>query len=430
MSAVWLFILLALMVALECHAATEQKKSPEEEIDNLSVKKLEDDYSTTLHQLEDILVKKKQVIDDKLKKKDTVEKVEEHAKINKKESAAKALESLEREAKNEHPDVDSAINSLVSLIKKKDELPNDTPTKTKFRGKTLKASLSSDELDSAFELEKVKKDDNECIDAKGLDYCYNKAIAHECHHHPTEMKNDCARSCGFCCDDDKTLVGVKKCESFKKMKLCEKENYQDRLRIFCPRTCGFCGKAAAEPPCVRSTYGCCWDGDTATHHVGTFDDGCKECKDFYDSQFCHKFIMDCNNEWSLAGQQIRTLCPKTCGRCGPHKICRDDPKMSHTCAELKADGACVSNFHVMKFNCPMTCHICKKSTIDCAHTTYGCCDDGQTIAKGANREGCIECTDIVSPSYDCVHLKKHHACTSHKDRMKVLCPATCGFCNV
>ena len=32
--------------------------------------------------------------------------------------------------------------------------------------------------------------------------------------------------------------------------------------------------AAAEAYCVRTKYGCCWDGSVAKDHVGTATDGC------------------------------------------------------------------------------------------------------------------------------------------------------------
>ena len=40
----------------------------------------------------------------------------------------------------------------------------------------------------------------------------------------------------------------------------------------------------------------------------------------------------------------------------------------------------------------------------------------------------LECTDIVSSAYDCEFLKGHGACKTSKDRMKEMCPGTCGYC--
>ena len=36
----------------------------------------------------------------------------------------------------------------------------------------------------------------------------------------------------------------------------------------------FFSEAALEPPCVRSKFGCCWEGTIAKNHVGSHDDGC------------------------------------------------------------------------------------------------------------------------------------------------------------
>jgi len=424
MRSVWfLSLLLCLMLTLECHAAEDAKKVPEEEIEKLSDKKLTDDYAKTLRKLEDFLVKKKEEIDAKLKPKDSVVSKVADAKKDKKETVTEILEEIEEQAK--YADFDTAVKSLIHL--KADAPQEDASAKAHFHENSAK-EIDSSKLGVPGLYKKVKEDQKKCIDAKGLGYCYKKAFANECHVKPKEMEKDCARSCRFCCDDDQSIFS-KKCGEYKKIGLCAKPDYQDRLRIFCPKTCAFCGRAAAEPPCVRSTYGCCWDGAIAKNHVGTADDGCKPCVDYYSTPFCQKFKTDCTNSWSLAGTQARTLCPKTCGRCGPHKICRDDPTMVDSCLSLSRDGMCISNFHVMKFSCPKSCHICHKSTIHCKDTTFGCCDDGKTIAKGYFKEGCKECTDIESSSFDCKFLKKHHACAANKDRMKVLCPATCGFCS-
>ena len=41
----------------------------------------------------------------------------------------------------------------------------------------------------------------------------------------------------------------------------------------------------------------------------------------------------------------------------------------------------------------------------------------------------LECTDVINDSYSCEFLKKHGACIQNKDRMKNMCPATCGYCS-
>jgi len=382
MSTIW-FILVSLVVLFEFTKAAD-KTLLKDIATLLSDEKINNDYSSALHELEDFLVKNK----------DTTKKSVKKSVATSKEPA----------------DFDVSINELFNLLKESNLKQDDA-----FK------SLSS------VQDEPIKREnEGKCFDKKGIKYCYKKAFNNECHDNP-EMERDCARSCRFCCDDDKT-VGVEKCKSFKKMGLCSEGDFQDRLRIFCPRTCEFCGRVPAEPPCVTSKYGCCWDGGVAQDHVGTASDGCTPCQDYYSADFCNKFKHDCNNSWSVAGEQMRTLCPKTCGKCGPHKVCRDDPRMTDSCASLARKGSCTSNFHVMKFSCAKSCELCHKSTIDCKDTTYGCCEDGKTIAKGYFKEGCKECSDIKSDQFDCEFLKLHHACLNHKDRMKVLCPATCGYC--
>ena len=39
----------------------------------------------------------------------------------------------------------------------------------------------------------------------------------------------------------------------------------------------------------------------------------------------------------------------------------------------------------------------------------------------------VRCADTISVT-QCRHLRRHHACTTHMERMKKLCPDTCGLC--
>lgn len=279
-----------------------------------------------------------------------------------------------------------------------------------------------------------------CRDEIKTKDCERMAKDKFCQKYPKEMKKRCRRTCQFCCADNPTVSTCKNLESSSQRvreRMCHSEKFYATLKTICPKTCGYCGKAPSEPPCVRSQYGCCWEGTIAKDHVGTSRDGCPECKDRLSQKFCNDFRIHCSERFSKAGKQVRQMCPRSCRRCGPNQICRDEPSLRDSCLQMKHDTdsygskPCVDNFHVMRFNCPKTCNICKVSTIECTRTEFGCCADGKTIAKDFFKSSCKECNDNPNPKYRCKYWSKHKACKSktHKDFMRKHCAGTCKFCS-
>jgi len=116
------------------------------------------------------------------------------------------------------------------------------------------------------------------------------------------------------------------------------------------------------PPCVNTAFGCCWDKSTpASAPIGSGSEKCPECMNKKPSLFCHRFEHFCTdfNPDHSAGREIRSLCPETCGVCGPNAICRDDEAQKENCPLYKAAGDCESNKNGMRYWCPKTCGFCK-----------------------------------------------------------------------
>ncbi|XP_066918517.1 papilin-like [Clytia hemisphaerica] len=277
-----------------------------------------------------------------------------------------------------------------------------------------------------------------CRDLVSTKRCEQMKKRRFCEIYPKEMKKRCRRTCQFCCADSSSASVCKTLSKFSQRvreRTCHSEKFYSILKKSCPKTCEYCGKAPSEPPCVRSKYGCCWEGTIAKDHVGTSRDGCPECKDRSGKEFCSQFRVHCNDKFSKSGRQIRQLCPRTCRRCGPHQICRDEPTLLDSCLQMKHDTdsfgskPCLDNFHVMKFNCPKTCKICKVSTIECRQTEFGCCPDGTTIAKDFFMNSCKECNDSPDKkTYRCGFWAQHKVCKTHEDFMRKHCGGTCKFC--
>jgi len=205
----------------------------------------------------------------------------------------------------------------------------------------------------------------------------------------------CERACFKCCTDFNPTT----CANLKRLKLCFSKKWKDRMRNLCPKTCGYCGgKMPAPPPCVSSKYGCCWDKKTfASGPIGSGTENCPACRDLNSKEFCSRFQSDCYEMNLVKGKQMRNFCPKTCKLCGVGAVCRDHPRVKYMCPQYKAEGLCETNSQTMSFYCEKTCEFCK-------------------------------CYD--NPAVNCAYLKKAQACENKDNmaRMKVLCPATCGFC--
>ncbi|XP_066924995.1 uncharacterized protein [Clytia hemisphaerica] len=272
-----------------------------------------------------------------------------------------------------------------------------------------------------------------CEDELSTQDCYDLAYNGSCTDPKTSKQTlkVCKRSCRVCCADNEKSQTCKLLKTLRNpMSICQMANTHERLRITCTKTCQYCAKAMTEVPCIRSKYGCCWDGSIAQFHIGTMEDGCPACRDYGGEKFCKSFQPDCKERYTLKGEQIRALCPMTCQRCGVFKKCADNPRLQDTCGLLRNDGACQSMFNAMKYNCPKTCNICHKATIDCKDTRFGCCENGKTIAKDPSNSSCPEChDDITSPvAKHCKRLVAHRVCKTHSAFMRKYCGGSCKFC--
>ncbi|XP_065068394.1 uncharacterized protein LOC135693756 isoform X2 [Rhopilema esculentum] len=205
------------------------------------------------------------------------------------------------------------------------------------------------------------------------------------------IRKFCPRTCLVCCADFS--------ESFckKRKRACHVKFAKERMRHYCPKTCEYCGKAPAPPPCLSTQFGCCWDKSTpASAPIGSGRENCPPCKDKQSESFCNMFKGDCTDYHPerIKGRQIRSFCPKTCRMCGKHPQCVDHPKQQYNCPQFKADGLCKANEKHMRLWCPKTCGFCKP------------CND--------------------NPAVNCAYLNKRRACTL--ERVRVLCPYTCDAC--
>jgi len=406
------------------------KEGAEKDTKALLELKKDDSISDILKTADKEPVKKKETEKSNEKTKDTKPKDQEESVvedlrqllagfIRKKE--VQFHDDKDQKKTSKEDETDAAVKELISLL-------DDSTAKKEAEDEKQEAKTKLTMRDVLKGINENKREEEKCEDVWKSNDCYRLAYNGTCSVYPKEMNKRCKRSCRFCCAD--ANIGI--CKTISKLKdvkaTCVAKNLHERLRIMCPKTCGFCGKALAEIPCIRSTYGCCWDGSIAKDHIGTERDGCPACKNVKSDSFCERFKSDCSEDYTLAGEQIRFMCPKTCRRCGPHAICRDDPSVKDTCLMLKMQDGCQNIFHAMKFSCAKTCGICKSSTVDCQDTAYGCCADQRTIAKGIFKDGCPECTDKPDTKYDCKYLNKFNACYTHKKAMNKFCAGTCEFC--
>lgn len=213
-----------------------------------------------------------------------------------------------------------------------------------------------------------------------------------------DVRRDCPRTCLECCAD----IDSRLCKSLRKY--CHVKGFnKKRLRHLCPKTCGYCGKGLAPPPCLSTTYGCCWDKSTpASAPIGSGRENCPRCKDKKSPLLCYRFHGFCTdfNPDHIIGRDIRSLCPRTCGVCGPHAVCKDHPFQEESCPRYKRQGNCKSNENRMRYYCSKTCGFCKPKA----------------------------CVDRPPRKGSCHSYKKIGGCKKYIKHMRLWCPRTCGFC--
>jgi len=185
-------------------------------------------------------------------------------------------------------------------------------------------------------------------------FCFKKYMTNDCTYE--YIRDLCPRTCMKCCAD----IDAGFCK--KRRLYCRKKRFQDRMRVYCPQTCLYCKTGLAPPPCVSTTYGCCWDKSTpASAPIGSGIEKCPRCKDKKSPIMCSRLNFFCYdfNPHHRAGRQIRSLCPKTCRVCGLNAFCMDDPLQKENCPRYKRAGDCKLNENGMRYWCPKTCGFCK-----------------------------------------------------------------------
>lgn len=167
--------------------------------------------------------------------------------------------------------------------------------------------------------------------------------------------------------------------------------------------------------------------------------------------------------------------------------CSDDPTTTHLCSHWKAAGACENMRETMEEYCRKTCDLCRAplppvpDVPKCAKTDYGCCWDNTTTARGPTNDIALsqcapcmnkqsdwfcnhwkddcpspragqgdfmrlhcpttcgvpcdynmninKCRDDPENALNCIGWYNEGKCTTEQDKMRVLCPSMCGFCN-
>jgi len=218
-----------------------------------------------------------------------------------------------------------------------------------------KSQDKDDQLKLEGELDRAIQEDKAVSCKDFRKDCFNKYLAKGCL--DKDIRKGCPRTCMTCCAD----VESKFCKA-RKLHCHRPGLIRQQLRYYCPKTCGYCGKGRAPPPCINSVFGCCWDKSTpASAPIGSGRENCPACKDKRSSLFCSRFKHFCA-DFTLdrrAGRQIRSFCPKTCRVCGPNAMCRDDEVQKENCPFYKAAGDCEANKNGMRYWCPKTCGFCK-----------------------------------------------------------------------
>jgi len=193
---------------------------------------------------------------------------------------------------------------------------------------------------------KNAKTESHCLEAFKNERCLDE-----------DVRTDCPRTCMKCCAD----IDSNLCK--ERRRYCHKTgSVLTRMRHLCPKTCGYCGKGHAPPPCMSSVFGCCWDKSTpASASIGSGRENCPACVDKRSSRLCNRFQRFCEdfNPDRKIGRQMRSLCPKTCRVCGPKARCMDDPAQKENCPRYKRTGDCKTNENGMRYWCPKTCGFCK-----------------------------------------------------------------------
>lgn len=237
-------------------------------------------------------------------------------------------------------------------------------------------------------LEEKEKRGDECKDIN--QDCYELAQAGKCVEDVAFMSQKCRKTCMHCCGD---VMEESQCKKYVDNTMCTNAKYISRLKFICAKSCGFCGEANTELPCVNSEFGCCWNG-VARKYPGPKDSlegvGCKDCDNHQSSIFCKRQYENCHDDMQ------KRLCPKTCGVCGVDRRC-EDKLLDIQCVNMKSQAMCENKAAMMSYYCPQTCNFCK-----------ACRDTHSNCKMWAGVDACV--TEKTMES------------------MKKLCPKSCGVC--
>jgi hypothetical protein len=88
------------------------------------------------------------------------------------------------------------------------------------------------------------------------------------------------------------------------------------------------------------------------------------------------------------------------------------------CNTLQLQSAAFCDRELIQALCPVTCGVCEES----AGVDDECVDDDATIAAGAAAEGQSFITSCAQVEMMCTNAE-------HKEKMKIACPKTCGYCS-
>nr|QNH72531.1 toxin candidate TRINITY_DN31244_c0_g1_i1 [Pachycerianthus maua] len=138
-----------------------------------------------------------------------------------------------------------------------------------------------------------------------------------------------------CVDKLESEVSTFNCTFFLKLRFCEHEDYKERMKDVCAKTCGLC-PAPAQPiirTCESSKFGCCWDNSDATGPGQ--GEGCPDCVNDH-PHLCQQFRANCN-DMTDTGIWLRKKCPAKCRICEQPKKKMDDKKRRKMKRKMKKE---------------------------------------------------------------------------------------------
>lgn len=206
--------------------------------------------------------------------------------------------------------------------------------------------LITDDLSSKRSADKVCKDKNvNCPNYK--QQCNDKV-------YKSYFREICQVTCDVCDPCRNNKWSDNKCDMVVKLNLCQVNQFEDRLKKNCYKSCGYC-RAPSPPACMMHPQGCCWDGTTFVK------DGCQPCVDASNvGRLCNNLKAECDNKYS-PGKWMKKNCPVSCKFCDPEKDCHDYPQYEKQCFLWKIQGKCKNDFLQQTF-CLKTCNKCLKKT--------------------------------------------------------------------